>query len=57
MKMRYNLLLTAQVLLLILKIAKVVAWSWWLVFIPTYAFVLLFGVTALMFFLVLRKGF
>ena len=37
-KCSYNLLLIAQVVLLTLKLANVINWSWWIVLIPTYIY-------------------
>lgn len=32
----YNILLTIQIVLVILKLFNLIEWSWWLVGIPTY---------------------
>ena len=37
-KCSYSLLLIAQVVLLTLKLAKVIDWSWWIVLIPAYIY-------------------
>lgn len=37
-KCSYSLLLIAQVVLLTLKLANVIDWSWWIVLIPAYIY-------------------
>ena len=32
----YNVLLTIQIVLVILKLFSLIEWSWWLVYIPIY---------------------
>lgn len=36
------LLVLLQVVFIVLKVCNIVAWSWWLVFIPVYVFVGIF---------------